>query len=1020
MQGYLDKQSTAQTNVWQRRFFVLETDKARVMYYKKESHHRQGKPAHGKISLRHMTRCWVPQTQKPGASGKVVFHVHTGKRISFRAALIQEAQGWVLALSPFCSEANTAPIASTPSSIPTPTSPHLSTSISTSSSSSVHDKPNSQNDDDNKYVTNNTHRYDVANRFRFTPSLPCHLVGFPQLKAVLVERKILPLVLIIFSCLDTKNRAAAAGTCSMFRVVVDTMGLVENSEHSENEQEEDEYDPEQTILVERKVGYDPQGDQTIIVERRVMGDLLEEEGEDEEQAQGEGYGKGSWASKGFHVLSPANPAENWGVSAAQRAAAGVSKKNRRQSLTEEQENHALQVAVKIAKNQSSAPTASSVLTKSREEDSDDASSSDSDSEPRILPPQPTLALALSAAQACLTANPSPCPKHTAQACLTALALALAQLKHASQPTLAIALSTGSSLPHSPSPCPKHSSSLLKPASQPTLAFALSTAQASLTALALALSTAQACLTALALALALKLKPASQPTLALALSTAQANLTANPSHRPKHRLKPASQPTLALALSTAQACLTALALALSQKKFLFLNTRRLSQSARAVKKNKLAPSSLYSKNIPVFQHSPAAHVKQADRHSGSPLLTITPGANSFVQSTQFTPPFAATDPDAIKLNNTAANSNNHNSSTKLSTNAIDDDDTETTDSTLPSTVPAIASFQIDHNQARPPARGKGLGDRVASLGGRVASLSHRVNLSSRSGWSRPSSSVHKTEENAGKQKESNKHADVVSPAGQRDYPITAPAAPPEEWGFYLRKRSHANRHLWQTRFFMYKPADSRLKTRPCLSWYFSDKQAGLKGSAPSGAPKGVLFFDQIRSVRRPKRGKGSENGCRLDVLLLSKAMHIICLDPETAKIVAGTILFFIPTRLSADSQLLQNSARSESELTSSEQSDSKTSMPSKKQGASSEASTPIQGMLYVRKKALTRARSRRGDKPGSKECTVIWPRYLVAMERPPGSHVPVLRYYKSEKNKNIRGIWEGELPLEFLSARRDIT
>lgn len=54
----------------------------------------------------------------------------------------------------------------------------------------------------------------------------------PQLEAALVQRKRIPLVLLILSCLDPKSRKSAAGVCKLFRVVVQTIDDVESSDSS--------------------------------------------------------------------------------------------------------------------------------------------------------------------------------------------------------------------------------------------------------------------------------------------------------------------------------------------------------------------------------------------------------------------------------------------------------------------------------------------------------------------------------------------------------------------------------------------------------------------------------------------------------------------------------------------------------------------------------------------------------------------------------------------------------------------
>eukprot|EP00457_Paulinella_chromatophora_P002511 gb/GEZN01002516.1/.p1 GENE.gb/GEZN01002516.1/~~gb/GEZN01002516.1/.p1 ORF type:complete len:792 (-),score=151.71 gb/GEZN01002516.1/:59-2434(-) len=248
-----------------------------------------------------------------------------------------------------------------------------------------------------------------------------------------------------------------------------------------------------------------------------------------------------------------------------------------------------------------------------------------------------------------------------------------------------------------------------------------------------------------------------------------------------------------------------------------------------------------------------------------------------------------------------------------------------------------------------------------------------------------------------------------------YPITSLETEPKEFGLYMRKRSNANRHFWQTRYFMYKPAGSQKGDRPYLCWYLTEKQVGRTG--PAGLPKGVLYFDQISSVCRPRRGKGSEHGCRLDLSLLSKQMHLICLLPQDAVKMASTVKFFCQKAEAgpADKRAPHKQVGGGKEQEEEEQQQHKTQeqtvdgSPDGSSGGKRVDKTGLmQGMLYVRKK---------GEKTGKREAAVTWPRLLVAMETPASSRVPVLRYYKNEKYKNLKGVWVGELALEYLSGVR---
>merc|ERR1712194_430489 len=84
-------------------------------------------------------------------------------------------------------------------------------------------------------------------------------------------------------------------------------------------------------------------------------------------------------------------------------------------------------------------------------------------------------------------------------------------------------------------------------------------------------------------------------------------------------------------------------------------------------------------------------------------------------------------------------------------------------------------------------------------------------------------------------------------GSKDPPPTYSSSLMEGW---LKKRSGGNKHVWQDRFFVITNEDT-------LLYFGSDAKEKLKGTIEIG---------EIAKVELAKEGKGSDDGCRLNIHL----------------------------------------------------------------------------------------------------------------------------------------------------------
>jgi len=86
--------------------------------------------------------------------------------------------------------------------------------------------------------------------------------------------------------------------------------------------------------------------------------------------------------------------------------------------------------------------------------------------------------------------------------------------------------------------------------------------------------------------------------------------------------------------------------------------------------------------------------------------------------------------------------------------------------------------------------------------------------------------------------------------------------------WMKKRSNANRHMWQKRYFMFKPPNPKAP-RPIIRYYKTEKeqQQGKK-------EQGTIYLDLIKDLELATRGKGSETRCRFDIKLPTKEYHLI--------------------------------------------------------------------------------------------------------------------------------------------------
>jgi hypothetical protein len=94
--------------------------------------------------------------------------------------------------------------------------------------------------------------------------------------------------------------------------------------------------------------------------------------------------------------------------------------------------------------------------------------------------------------------------------------------------------------------------------------------------------------------------------------------------------------------------------------------------------------------------------------------------------------------------------------------------------------------------------------------------------------------------------------------------------------WMKKRSNANRHMWQSRYFQFKPPNPKAP-RPVILYYRSDKdcQQGKK-------EQGSIYIDLIKDLELATKGKGSEARCRFDIKLPTKEYHLISDSPQEAQ------------------------------------------------------------------------------------------------------------------------------------------